>query len=211
MRRNFCIANFSRSRIYWNKQGSLSSWNRSRKEIEMTDLLPETAGASTPAAPARHWTEAVAEGRAQRTGRIAREVEDCLGVEVMPANEIRGDRRLAVATALADIRPGDEIEAQLTSQLLTVHGIAMDCARAARDTLKEERVRLSYLTHAARMVSLYARQIDKLEQRRELAEWREITKRQRTEDALIEAALRGTLGPTRNGAKAAPAGNGQAA
>jgi len=92
-----------------------------------------------------------------------------------------------------------------------VHGMAMDCVRAARDTLKEERVRLAYLTHAARMVSLYARHIGKLEQRRDLAEWRAVTRRERAEEAIIEAALKGNLGPTRAGTKAAPAGNGRAA
>ena len=175
----------------------------------MTDLLPAETGASGAPQPARHWKEAAAEGRAGRTGRIAREVEDCLGVAEMPPSDIRADRRLAVATALADITPGDEVEGQLTAQLLTVHGMAMDCARAARDTLKEERVRLAYLTHAARMVSLYARHFGKIEQRRDLADWRAITKRERAEEALIEAALKGTLGTTRNGGKAAPAGNGQ--
>ncbi|MGE0116452.1 MAG: hypothetical protein AB7S71_05590 [Dongiaceae bacterium] len=175
----------------------------------MTDLLATEAG-TTAAQPARHWKEAAAEGRARRTGRVAREVEDCLGVEEMPAGEIRGDRRLAVAAALADIAPGDEIEAQLTSQLLMVHGMAVDCMRAARDSVKEERVRLAYLSHAARMVSLYARHIGKLEQRRDLAEWRTITRRERTENAFIEAALRGNLGPTRNGAATVPAGKAEA-
>ncbi|MCI0430300.1 MAG: hypothetical protein L0210_07145 [Rhodospirillales bacterium] len=173
----------------------------------MTDLLPAEAGASTAAQP-RHWKEVAAEARAGRTGRIAREVEDCLGVEEMPASEIRDDRRLAVAAALADITPGDEVEAQLASQLLTVHGLVVDCVRAARDTLKEERVRLAYLSHAARMVSLYARHIDKLEQRRDAAEYRAIARRERAETALLEAALRGSLGPARNGAKAAETGTG---
>ena len=170
----------------------------------MTDLLPVEAGESGAPAPARHW-KAAAEGRAGRTGRIAREVEDCLGVAEMSASEVRADRRLAVAAALADITPGDEVEGQL------VHGMAVDCVRAARDTLKEERVRLAYLAHAARMVSLYARHMGKLEQRRDLAEWRAITRRERTQDALIEAALKGDLGTARNDTKPAPAGNGRAA
>ena len=170
----------------------------------MTDLLPVEAGESAAPQPARHWREAAAEGRAGRTGRIAREVEDCLGVAEMAANEVRADRRLAVAAALADITPGDEVEGQLTAQLLMVHGMAMDCVRAARDTVKEERVRLAYLTHAARMVSLYARHIGKIEQRRDLADWRAITKRERAEEALIDAALKGNLATK-------PAGNGKAA
>jgi hypothetical protein len=177
------------------------------EETEMTDLLPDEAGASAAPQP-RHWKEVAAEGRAGRTGRIAREVEDCLGVAEMPTGEIRNDRRLGVAAALADITPGDEVEGQLTAQLLMVHGMAVDCVRAARDSLKEERVRLAYLTHAARMVSLYARHIDKIEQRRDVGEWRAITRRERAETAALEAALRGSLGPARYGAKAPDAGKG---
>ena len=124
----------------------------------------------------------------------------------MPRNEIRGDRRLAVAAALADIRPADEIEAMLTTQLLTVHGLAMDCARSARDSVKEERVRLSYMVHAARMVSLYARHVDKIERRREWAEWRAASAQQRAEDAIIAAALKAASAP-----RPAPAGGPAAA
>jgi hypothetical protein len=129
----------------------------------------------------------------------------------MPASEIRADRRLAVAAALADITPGDEVEGQLTAQLLMVHGMAMDCVRAARDTLKEERVRLAYLTHAARMVALYARHIGKLEQRRGQADGRAGAKRERSADAIIAAALSGTLDRYRAGASVAAAGEEQVA
>lgn len=159
----------------------------------MTESMP----AETPpaAASAQHWTQVAAEGRANRTGRIAREVEDCLGVEEMAHDDVRCDRRVAVATALADIRPADEIEGMLTAQLLTVHGLAMDCARSARDSVKEERVRLSYMVHAARMVSLYARHVDKIERRREWAEWRAATAHERAQDAIIEAAFKAAASP----------------
>ncbi|HUL07530.1 MAG TPA: hypothetical protein VLV76_14425 [Candidatus Acidoferrum sp.] len=177
----------------------------------MTDLLPAETGATAAPQPARHWKEAAAEGRAGRTGRIAREVEDCMGVAEMSASEVRADRRLGVAAALADITPGDEVEGQLTAQLLMVHGMAMDCVRAARDTVKEERVRLAYLTHAARMVSLYARHVGKLEQRRDLAGQRARAKLARTEDALIAAAMSGTLDRFRAGTGVAAAGEEQEA
>ena len=176
----------------------------------MTAPMPAEKAPNGP--PAQHWTQAAAEGRANRTGRIAREVEDCLGVEELPAGDMRKDRRVAVATALADIRPADEIEGMLTSQLLTVHGLAMDCARSARDSLKEERVRLSYMVHAARMISLYARHVDRIERRRDLAEWRAITAQERAQDALIEAAYKAASAPPRPApADAAPAAKGAAA
>jgi hypothetical protein len=116
-----------------------------------------------------------------------------------------------VAAALADIRPADEIEAMLTTQLLTVHGLAMDCARSARDSVKEERVRLSYMVHAARMVSLYARHVDKVERRREWAEWRAITAQERAKDALLEAAFRAASAPRPAPAGAPAAAKGQRA
>jgi hypothetical protein len=79
---------------------------------------------------------------------------------------------MATAAALADIGPADEIESMLTSQLLTVHGVAMDCVRSARDPAKEEELRLAYLGHAGRLLSLYARQVGRLENRRDWSQAR---------------------------------------
>src|SRR5262245_39510928 len=112
MRKNFSIAICARSRIYWNKEGTFVKPESGQKgeETEMTDLLPAETGAAVAPQPTRHWKEAAAEGRAGRTGRIAREVEDCMGVAEMSTSEIHADRQLAVTAALADIRPGDEVE-----------------------------------------------------------------------------------------------------
>jgi hypothetical protein len=52
----------------------------------MTDLLPAETGASAaPQAPLEGGSSRRPRGR---TGRIAREVEDCLGVAEMPASEV---------------------------------------------------------------------------------------------------------------------------
>jgi hypothetical protein len=143
----------------------------------MEDAMTEQTPTTTAKAPAEtqetQELQALAtQGRAQRPGRVAREVEDCLRIGAASAGETQADRRMGTAAALADIGPNDEIESMLTSQLLTVHGMAMDCVRSARDPAKEEELRLAYLGHAGRLLSLYARQVGRLENRRDWSQAR---------------------------------------
>jgi hypothetical protein len=147
------------------------SWYKSSRKWRnaMTEQTP-TATAEAP--ETRELQTLATQGRAQRPGRIAREVEDCLSIGAAPAEETRAHRRMATAAALADIGPNDEVESMLTSQLLTVHGMAMDCVRSARDPAKEEELRLAYLGHAGRLLSLYARQVGRLENRRDWSQAR---------------------------------------
>jgi hypothetical protein len=146
-------------------------------KLQMEDTMTEETPTATAEAPAEmqetQELQALAtQGRAQRPGRVAREVEDCLSVGAVLAGETQADRRMGTAAALADIGPSDEIESMLTSQLLTVHGMAMDCVRSARDPAREEELRLAYLGHAGRLLSLYARQVGRLEHRRDWSQAR---------------------------------------
>jgi hypothetical protein len=153
-------------------------------------MSEETATTARAAAAGTDWPGLAAEGRAQRPGRIARAVEDCLGTDTARNDEQPEDRRLATAAALADIGPADEIETMLTTQLLTVHGLAMDCVRAARDPGREEKLRLAYLGHAGRLLSLYSRHVNRLEGRRDWSEARaqeaELKRRQVADRAAAE-------------------------
>ena len=104
-----------------------------------------------------------AQQRDERSGRAAREVAECLAIGDRPSAQIQEDRRAATAAALADIEPGDELQSLLIAQLLTVHGMAMDCVRSARDPAREEPLRLAYLGHAGRLLSLFSRHVGRLE------------------------------------------------
>jgi len=142
-------------------------------ENAMTEQTPTTTAEAPAETQETQELQALAtQGRAQRPGRVAREVEDCLRIGAASAGETQADRRMGTAAALADIGPNDEIESMLTSQLLTVHGMAMDCVRSARDPAKEEELRLAYLGHAGRLLSLYARQVGRLENRRDWSQVR---------------------------------------
>jgi len=145
-------------------------------EDAMTEMTEQTPAEAAEAAPETKETQELlalaAQGRVQRPGRVAREVEDCLSIGAAATGETQSHRRMATAAALADIAPTDEVESMLTSQLLTVHGLAMDCVRSARDPAKEEELRLAYLSHAGRLLSLYSRQVGRLEHRRDWSEAR---------------------------------------
>lgn len=110
--------------------------------------------------------------REERTGRAAREVAECLAIGDTPSPRVQEDRQAATEAALADIEPGDELQSLLTAQLLTVHGMAMDCVRSARDTAREEPLRLAYLGHAGRLLSLFSRHVGRLERHRDWCEAR---------------------------------------
>jgi hypothetical protein len=108
-----------------------------------------------------------AQRRDERSGRAAREVAECLAIGDAPSAQVQEDRRAATVAALSDIEPGDELQSLLTAQLLTVHGMAMDCVRSARDPAREEPLRLAYLGHAGRLLSLFSRHVGRLERHRD--------------------------------------------
>jgi hypothetical protein len=133
--------------------------------------MTETTQTTGPAADGRDEPEAVA-ARAQRQDRIAKEVQDCLGIDRVSSQEGMNGRRLAVATALADIAPTDEVEGMLTTHLLSTHAMAMDCVRSASEGPRDDRLRLSYMALAGRLLSIYARHVDRLERHRDWSEAR---------------------------------------
>jgi len=126
-------------------------------------MAPGTGGRDEPVAAA---------ARARRQGRIAEEVQDCLGIDRASPQDGLDRQRLSVATALADIAPADEVEGMLTTHLLSAHAMAMDCVRSASEGTRDDRLRLSYMALAGRLLSIYARQLDRLERHRDWSEAR---------------------------------------
>ena len=134
----------------------------------MTEETPTTSGEAaetTDGQDVRDLLEQSARRREERSGRVAREVAECLSIGDASSTQLQADRRAATAAALSDIEPGDEVQSLLVAQLLTVHGMAMDCVRSARDTAREEPLRLAYLGHAGRLLSLFSRHVARLERR----------------------------------------------
>ena len=138
----------------------------------MAEETPTAAAEATNEAGEHDLLELLAQRRDERSGRAAREVAECLAIGDTPSTQVLEDRRAATAAALSDIEPGDEFQSILTAQLLTVHGMAMDCVRSARDPAREEPLRLAYLGHAGRLLSLFSRHIGRLQGHRDWCEAR---------------------------------------
>lgn len=132
---------------------------------EETTTTAEAAAEATDEQGEQDLLERAARRQEERSGRVAREVAECLAIGDTPSTQVQEDRRAATAAALSDIEPGDEVQSLLIAQLLTVHGMAMDCVRSARDTAREEPLRLAYLGHAGRLLSLFSRHVGRLERR----------------------------------------------
>lgn len=133
--------------------------------VEETPTTTEEAVEAIDGPDVQDLLERSAKRVEERSGRAAREVAECLAIGDTPSTQVQEDRRAATAAALSDIKPGDEVQSLLIAQLLTVHGMAMDCVRSARDTAREEPVRLAYLGHAGRLLSLFSRHVGRLERR----------------------------------------------
>ena len=138
----------------------------------MAEMTPAEAAEATDRQDEQGFLEQAARRREERSGRAAREVAECLAIGDTPSTQVQHDRRAATAAALSDIEPGDELQSLLTAQLMTVHGMAMDCVRSARDTAREEPLRLAYLGHAGRLLSLFSRHVGRLERHRDWCEAR---------------------------------------
>ena len=138
----------------------------------MAEETPTSEAEATNEAGEHDLLELLAQRRDERSGRAAREVAECLAIGDTPSTQVLEDRQAATAAAPSDIEPGDEFQSLLTAQLLTVHGMAMDCVRSARDPAREEPLRLAYLGHAGRLLSLFSRHIGRLQGHRDWCEAR---------------------------------------
>jgi hypothetical protein len=133
----------------------------------MTEQTPTTSDEATAEATGGVDVQPLLERAArrldERSGRVAREVAECLAIGDTPSPRVQEDRRAATEAAFTDVEPGDEIASLLVAQLMTVHGMAMDCVRSARDPAREERLRLAYLGHSGRLLSLFSRHVGRLD------------------------------------------------
>lgn len=133
----------------------------------MTEETPttsdETAEEAMDGPDVRAALERAARRLEERSGRVAREVAECLAIGDTPSHQVQADRQAATEAAFTDVEPGDEFASLLVTQLMTVHGMAMDCVRSARDPAREERLRLAYLGHAGRLLSLFSRHVGRLD------------------------------------------------
>jgi hypothetical protein len=91
-------------------------------------------------------------------------VEEVAGA--CPREGLAKDRRAAwiegALAALKGLGPGDELEGMLTAQMVATHGVAMDCFGRAMSEGGAEVARKSALVQGARLLGIYARQVETL-------------------------------------------------
>jgi len=78
----------------------------------------------------------------------------------------RSDLILAAASALKGMKPNDEIEGMLASQMVATHSAAMECLRRAMLRDQTFAGRDQNLKHATKLLSIYTRQIETLNKHR---------------------------------------------
>ncbi len=90
----------------------------------------------------------------------------------------RAARIQAAQSMLADIDPAGGIETMLAAQMVAAHEAAMECLRRAVANDQSPEGRNQNLTHAERLLALYARQVDALGRHRT----RDLNLRQRLDE-----------------------------
>ena len=87
----------------------------------------------------------------------------------MPA-ELSDEERLqhirAAIAALRGIKPQDEIEGMLATQMVATHSAAMECLRRSMNQNQSFEVRESSLRHAAKLMSIFTKQLETLNRNR---------------------------------------------
>jgi hypothetical protein len=74
--------------------------------------------------------------------------------------EARKNQYLAAVKAIEGIKPSDEIEGMLATQMVATHSAAMECLRRAMIPDQTFAGRDQSLKHATKLLSIYARQIE---------------------------------------------------
>lgn len=140
----------------------------------MTEQTPattetgETAPTGAPPQPAATIASESEQTAQERAQRVAMQLRDCLGLDPLQPQEVRDLTRMSVATALLDNLPGDEIDGMMTAHIMATHLFAMTCFKSVNQAPGDDRIRMQFLSQAGRLIALHGRQVEKLEQRREL-------------------------------------------
>ncbi len=78
----------------------------------------------------------------------------------------KSDRMASAITTLEGIKPRGEIEGMLAAQMVATHSAAMECLRRAMIPEQTFKGRDQNLKHAAKLLSIYSRQVEVLDKHR---------------------------------------------
>ena len=98
--------------------------------------------------------------------QLIRQVLETLWLPNGINNEQQINRAQAAVELLQGIKPADEVEGMLATQMVATHSAAMECLRRAMLDGQTFEGRDQNLKHAAKLLSVYARQMEALNKHR---------------------------------------------
>ena len=98
--------------------------------------------------------------------RLLNEIYETLWMPAEMSEEERFRRVRAAIAAMRGIKPQDEIEGMLATQMVATHAAAMECLRRSMIQKQSFDGRDNNLRHAAKLLSIFAKQLETLNRNR---------------------------------------------
>lgn len=98
--------------------------------------------------------------------RLLTQVAESLWLPEEAGDAERVERIRAAAAALEGLAPRDELEGMLAAQMVATHAAAMESLRRAIIPIQDGAIRADELRQAARLLALYAKQVEALNRNR---------------------------------------------
>ena len=98
--------------------------------------------------------------------RLVNQVYETLWMPAELSDEERLQRIRAAIAAMRGIKPRDEIEGMLATQMVATHAAAMECLRRSMIQKQSFKGRDNNLRHAAKLLSIFAKQLETLNRNR---------------------------------------------
>jgi hypothetical protein len=111
-------------------------------------------------------TEATGTDDPELSQQLLNQIYETLWMPADLSEEERVRRVRAAIAAMRGIKPQDEVEGMLATQMVATHAVAMECLR--RSMIQEQTFvgRESSLRHAAKLLSIFAKQLETLNRNR---------------------------------------------
>ncbi len=122
--------------------------------------------AVVPVESANTFEEATGTDNPELQQRLITQVYDALWLPEGLSDEERMARIQSAISMLQGIRPADEIEGMLATQMVSTHNAAMECLRRAMIQGQTFHGQEQSMKHATKLLSIYARQIEVLNKHR---------------------------------------------
>ena len=98
--------------------------------------------------------------------RLVNQVYETLWLPAELSDEERLQHIRAAIAALRGIKPRDEVEGMLATQMVATHAAAMECLRRSMIQEQKFKGRDNNLRHAAKLLSIFAKQLETLNRNR---------------------------------------------